>query len=94
MYRPLPDSLTIKKSLIEGIGLFTTKELDKNIVLGRTHILTETEIIRTPLGGFYNHSNNPNCMKIQEGNSYYLKTLRNIKSNEEITVKYTLYSIN
>lgn len=94
MYRPLPASLTIQKSIIEGIGLFATEELDKNTVLGRTHILTETEIIRTPLGGFYNHSDNPNCMKIQKGNNYYLKTLRNIKQNEEITVRYTLYSIN
>ena len=94
MYRPLPNSLTIKQSMIEGIGLFAKEEIDRDTVLGRTHILTPTEIIRTPLGGFYNHSDNPNCAKHQVGNQYYLKTLRNIECDEEITVSYTLYSIN
>ena len=27
-YRPLPDYLTIKKSDIEGLGVFATKEID------------------------------------------------------------------
>ena len=93
MYRPLPSFLTIQKSAIEGLGLFATKEISCGKVLGRTHILTNDEIIRTPLGGFYNHSNNPNCIKFQKNNFYYLKTLRDIKPNEEITVKYTLYNI-
>ena len=67
MYRPLPKELTIKDSLIEGLGLFSKVKLKKNSFLGVTHIrdeLFESKYIRTPLGGFYNHSKNPNIMKM------------------------------
>ena len=105
MYKPLPDCLTIRKSDIEGLGLFATKDILKNTVLGLTHIFRpHKEIIRTPLGGFYNHSDNPNCetyknirvgidLVYEQNGSMYLKTMKNIKSGEEITVKYTLYEI-
>ena len=105
MYKPLPDCLTIQKSGIEGLGLFATKDIPKNTVLGLTHIFRpQKEIIRTPLGGFYNHSDNPNCetyknirvgidLVYEQNGSMYLKTMKNIKSGEEITVKYTLYEI-
>ena len=105
MYKPLPDCLTIRKSGIEGLGLFATKDIPKNTVLGLTHIFRpHKEIIRTPLGGFYNHSDNPNCetyknirvgidLVYEQNGSMYLKTMKNIKSGEEITVKYTLYKI-
>ena len=105
MYKPLPDCLTIQKSGIEGLGLFATKDIPKNTVLGLTHIFRpHKEIIRTPLGGFYNHSDNPNCetyknirvgidLVYEQNGSMYLKTMKNIKSGEEITVKYTLYKI-
>ena len=33
-YKPLPDTLTIKPSSIEGLGLFATKTIPKNIDLG------------------------------------------------------------
>ena len=67
MYRPLPDCLTIKKSPIEGLGLYATKDIKANTFLGITHILDENfenNYIRTPLGGFYNHSNNPNIRRM------------------------------
>ena len=38
-YRPLPDSLTIKTSSIEGLGLFATKTIAKNTDLGMSHFL-------------------------------------------------------
>ena len=41
MYRPLPDGLTIKKSPIEGLGLYATKDIKANTFLGITHILDE-----------------------------------------------------
>jgi len=105
MYKPLPDCLTIQKSNIEGLGLFATKDIPENTILGLTHIFRpHKEIIRTPLGGFYNHSDNPNCetyknirvgidLVYEQNGSMYLKTMKNIKSGEEITVKYTLYKI-
>ena len=67
MYRPLPDELTIKNSKIEGLGLFATVKIKKKSFIGLTHIrdeLFEGKYIRTPLGGFYNHSKNSNIMKM------------------------------
>ena len=67
MYRPLPDGLTIKNSPIEGLGLFATKEIKANSFIGVTHIRDEqfeNKYIRTPLGGFYNHSNDPTVMRM------------------------------
>ena len=67
MYRPLPDQLTIKNSEIEGLGLFSKVKIKKNSFIGVTHLrdeLFEGKYIRTPLGGFYNHSDNPNILKM------------------------------
>ena len=51
MYRPLSDGLIIQKSAINGLGLFTTKELKKDLNLGITHVAMdgfENGYIRTP----------------------------------------------
>ena len=67
MYRPLPNGLTIKNSPIEGLGLFSTIDIKKNSFIGVTHIRDEqfeNKYIRTPLGGFYNHSNNPTVIRM------------------------------
>ena len=101
-YQPLPDGLIIQKSSIEGQGLFTTRFIDKDVKLGLSHIVVKDELIRTPLGGFINHSDNPNCVKIrgvlglkdvEQYNKYFLYTIRDIKAWEELTVKYTFYTI-
>ena len=67
MYRPLPDGLTIKNSPIEGLGLFTNVNIKKNTFIGVTHIRDEqfeNKYIRTPLGGFYNHSDDPTVVRM------------------------------
>ena len=67
MYSPLPKQLTIKNSSIEGLGLFATEEIKSNSFIGVTHIRDEqfeNKYIRTPLGGFYNHSNEPTVMRM------------------------------
>ena len=67
MYRPLPEGLTIKNSKIEGLGLFATVKIKKNSFIGLTHIrdeMFEGKYIRTPIGGFYNHSKESNIMKM------------------------------
>ncbi|MAV62065.1 MAG: hypothetical protein CMI80_01100 [Candidatus Pelagibacter sp.] len=67
MYRPLPIGLTIKNSPIEGLGLFATKDIKKNSFIGVTHVRDEqfeNKYIRTPIGGFYNHSNNPTVIRM------------------------------
>ena len=50
-------------------------------------------MFRTPLGGFLNHSDTPNCQKIEVDGRYYIQTLRDIKEGEELTLKYTLYNV-
>ena len=37
-YRPLPKSLTIKKSGIDGLGLFAVDDIEISTELGITHI--------------------------------------------------------
>jgi hypothetical protein len=67
MYRPLPSGLTIKDSPIEGLGLFSTIDIKKDAFIGITHIRDEqfeNKYIRTPLGGFYNHSNDPTVTRM------------------------------
>jgi SET domain-containing protein len=94
MYRPLPSYLTIKSSEIEGLGLFTSDDIDNKHVLGITHVYDirfPDSFIRTPLGGFFNHSETPNCEVIRDGEYLKLKAIRNIKAGEEITARYTLY---
>ena len=60
-YKPLPDSLFIEESFIDGQGLFANIDIAANTDLGISHIeveknkMAEMEMIRTPLGGFINH---------------------------------------
>jgi len=95
MYKPLPYYLTIKSSEIEGLGLFTTENIDNKHILGITHVFDlrfENGYIRTPLGGFFNHSETPNCKIFKEGDFLMLQAIRDIKAGEEITATYTLYN--
>ena len=93
LYRPLPNNLTIKDSDIYGKGLFTTEEIGPSINLGMTHVIHDNELIRTPLGGFINHSNEPNCVIISLADKRFLYTIKPIKKNEEIKIYYTLYQV-
>ena len=97
-YRPLPDYLTIKDSSINGLGLFTTEKIKANALIGVTHHPNERSedgYIRTPLGGFGNHSDDPNCFKLlmQKGGDWWIGASRDIEPGEELTWSYTLYSI-
>ena len=92
-YKPLPDSLTIKSSSINGLGLFATQDIKNGTQLGITHILISDEIIRSPLGGFINHKDDPNCVRITVVNKSYLHTIKQINQGEELTLKYTIYKV-
>ena len=99
MYNPLPPRLTIQPSLISGLGLFATAGIAQGTNLGTTHIKVDEKIFRTPLGGFINCDENANCVKVEmrtEGSitdKWNLLTLRNITSGEELTLKYTFYTV-
>ena len=87
MYKPLPESLTIKPSGIHQLGLFADQDIKQGTNLGMTHVKLDDKIIRTPLGGFINHANDPNCTKVElhaNGNEPYRKkwnlvTIQDIK---------------
>ena len=98
MYKPLPKRLTILNSAIEGLGLFATEDIDPDTVLGISHISDSNfphGYIRTPLGAFYNHSDNPNCV-LQPGywqhrEVKYLVVKSALKAGDELTALYSLY---
>lgn len=92
-YRPLPSYLMLQPSRIEGLGLFTLEDLEPNQVLGVTHVsdAETTQLFRTPLGGFINHSEKPNCKLYEIGRFKYLRTMYVIPMGTELTVKYTMY---
>ena len=96
-YRPLPKQVTIKQSDIEGLGLYSTESLTQAKYLGVSHVPNpkfENGYIRTPLGGFINHSDTPNCeVREDVDGNLMLFTLRPIPSNEELTLKYNLYKV-
>ena len=95
-YRPLPKSVYLKNSQIDGLGLFNREQVNEGYEFGITHVADdrfEHGYIRTPLGGFFNHSENPNCEAYVDNDFIKLKSLRTIEKDEEITVKYWLYKI-
>ena len=51
MYKPLPESVTIKPSDINGLGLFATEGMGQGTNLGTTHIKVKDKIIRFLING-------------------------------------------
>ena len=97
MYQALPEFIKVKDSPVAGHGLFATDDIPEGVDLGISHVVVDESIMRTPLGGFVNHSDKPNCVKIEEdqewGKIYYMRTIKEIKSGEELFLKYTFYSV-
>ena len=106
MYNPLPHGLFIDESSIEGQGLYTNEKLIGGTNLGISHIELGKMIVRTPLGGFVNHSETPNCVKVEsqtrqrvtplydhDFTKWELVTLRDIEEGDELTLRYTFYKI-
>ena len=104
MYKPLQDYLEIRKSDIHGHGIFAKTEILANTNLGASHFIVPNypEAIRTPLGGFINHSKLSNCFRTNGSHRYpyrgkegphvcYIITKENIKANEELTLTYQWY---
>ena len=98
-YNPLPEFLTIGRSSIHGAGILAKEDIPGEVVIGISHVYDpnfQHDYIRTPLGGFINHSESPNCELIDdEGNDDYkkLKTTIKIEAGQAVTLKYGLYDI-
>ena len=96
-YRPLPDFLSIEHSNINGLGLFATKRILKGQFIGTTHYISNKgSLLRTPLGGFYSHSDTPNVTALLAPSSYRqhgmrfidMKAAKDINPGEELTANY------
>ena len=97
-YTPLPEYLAIGPSEIHGAGILAKEDIPGEVVIGISHVYDpnfQHDYIRTPLGGFINHSEDANCELVEDENDDYkrLKTLRKIQEGEELTLKYHLYEI-
>ena len=95
-YTPLPSGLTVADSGIAGQGLFATRRLVRGTELGESHYRIDGEYIRTPLGGFINHAETPNCqrsqVRIKPGfDKWNITVTEDIDEGEELTLKYKLY---
>ena len=102
MYKPLPENLRLGFSDIHDIGVFAKEAIPQATNFGMTHLQFEKNLIRTPLGGFLNHSDDPNCEKVKLKftddknflfNKWNLITLKDIKEGEELTLTYTFYKV-
>ena len=100
-WRPLPDSITIKESKIEGLGVFATKDLSSETDLGISHVYDNRfpdNYIRLPLGAFINHHEMPNCKAIVSESHESLGEIKHIRiitdkevlSGEELTLNYII----
>ena len=92
-YQALPKSLHIQDSTVAGQGLFAKEDIPAGTHLGMSHLVINEIIYRTPLGGFINHSDDPNCIKYYEDGFYFIRTKEAIKPNEELFLKYTFYKV-
>ncbi len=94
-YNPLPNNLKIAESKIDGHGIFAMDNLKEGLDLGSSHIKVPMiyGYVRTPLGGFVNHSEDNNCeLFIKENWDDYIifniVTIKKIKKDEEILLNY------
>ncbi len=100
-WRPLPDFITIKKSKIEGLGIFATKKIKEGSDLGISHVYDDRfpdGYIRLPIGAFVNHHEMPNCKAIVSeldpllGKLKHIRiiSIKDIEKDEEITIDYII----
>ena len=91
-YKPLPEGLTIMESKIEGLGLYAQTDFSAGHEFGETHVFAVStnrrEWVRTPLGGFINHSEEPNSYISTDRGDRTLHTIKPIAKGEELTVYY------
>lgn len=97
-YEPLPPEVYLAESPIHGFGIFAQEIIPVGTFIGISHVKTTNSsfthgLIRTPLGGFINHSKHPNCKLessfFDEWNT--LVTTKDIMPDEELTLSYSLY---
>lgn len=91
---PMPEGygqkITIRKSPIEGLGVFASFPIEDGELIAPARI----NGYRTPIGRYTNHSKNPNAYFMKSGDDIYLISNKRISgckggdSGEEITIDY------
>ena len=94
-YRPLPRGVALAPSEIHGVGVVATRDWKGQHFIGVgwvEHPSFQDGLIRTALGGFMNHSDEPNCERRRDSNRgiWRLWTLREIAKGEELTIRYKI----
>lgn len=86
----MPSFLTIKQSSIHGLGLFAIEYIDEGTDLGQSHYLCKDGFIRLPLGGFINHSNDPNLKLVRKKGTrfFHAVTIKVVHAGSELTGNY------
>ena len=94
-YKPLPDCITIKESTVSGLGLFAIEDIEKDYDFGTTHIKVPPIVgyVRTPIGGFLNHSDKPNTIirQLYDWDDYKifnLVSICKINKGQELLLNY------
>ncbi|MEE9304392.1 MAG: SET domain-containing protein-lysine N-methyltransferase [Thiotrichaceae bacterium] len=74
----------LKESIIEGLGLFSTRTFESGEVIMVARVGTK----RTIAGRYVNHSVSPNCIVFKNDDNIYLKSINKILEAEELTIDY------
>ena len=74
-------------SKIHGIGVFSNQSIIANDLIGVSHAHYQGYWYMTT-HGYYNHSENPNCIIQKEGNINLIIAKKDIPPGEELTVDY------
>lgn len=83
--------------MIDGHGILAKEFIPANYLIGISHVeeadpkYFHNGLYRTPLGGFLNHSPNPNCVLIQGILYWHLWTTEDIPIDDELCVDYNFY---
>lgn len=89
LYNPYVEK---KKSDIHGYGMFASKVIKKNTIIG---LGTINGIYKTHIGRYTNHSSNPNIeFKFLNNEDAIALALKNIEKNKEILVDYKNHILN
>ena len=83
-------SIYVGSSNIHGKGIFTTDGLKEGDMIGVSHVSYDRVWYQVfPIGIFYNHSLEPNCIVTTDNNVNLVVANRDIDKDEELTVDYT-----
>ena len=83
-------NIYVGNSDIHGRGIFTTDGLVAGDIVGVSHVTYDRVWYQVfPIGIFYNHSLEPNCIVTVDDNVNLVVTNRDIDKDEELTVDYT-----